>query len=239
VLVCQPPSGCHPTGELCQTDADCCGSSTQPQNTQNVHCSKAPGATIGRCNNGQACRAAGQVCKLATTSCNAENNCCAGNVNRDPTVCQQDILGIPRCTIVGGGCDGGTRAGQACATSADCCGMPCVPNPSGNPPLVCGSTACVPVNGACTTTADCCAGSPCIVPAGSTKGTCGPTGSGGGTDGGTIGTDGGGTLGDGSTGGGGGGGGTTCAQYGQVCTASGDCCAGLMCIEGRCGVIIR
>jgi hypothetical protein len=34
-------------------------------------------------------------------------------------------------------------------------------------------------------------------------------------------------------------GGTVCAQYGQVCAANGDCCAGLQCINGRCGVIIR
>ena len=57
--------------------------------------------------------------------------------------------------------------------------------------------------------------SPCNVPTGSSKGTCGPpTGGGGpgaGTDAGHGGTD---------------AGPTACGQYGQVCTANGDCCAG-------------
>src|SRR6185436_9843766 len=94
--------------------------------------------------------------------------------------CQQDILGIPRCTMKGQGCaDGGSRAGQACATSADCCGLPCVPNPSFTvggmePPFVCGGI-CVGTGGTCTTAADCCPGLPCISQPGSTRGTCGGT----------------------------------------------------------------
>ncbi len=84
VLVCQPPSGCHPTGEVCVTDSDCCGAPGVPGGNGSVKCSKSAGEPTGRCDNGQACRPAGAVCKLATTSCNAENNCCAGNVNQDP-----------------------------------------------------------------------------------------------------------------------------------------------------------
>jgi hypothetical protein len=219
VLVCQPPSGCRPTGEICRTDNDCCGGPNQPNSQQNVVCAKAsPSQVVGRCDNGQACRAAGQVCKLSTTSCNAENNCCAGNVNQNPTVCQQDILGIPRCTINGQACDGGSRAGQVCATSADCCGLPCVPNPSGNPPLVCGSTPCVPTAGACTTSADCCSGSPCIIAPGATAGVCGGSVT---SDGGIIVVDSGGTSSDG---------GKPCSYVGQQCETSADCCfASLQC----------
>jgi hypothetical protein len=238
VLVCQPPSGCHPTGELCQTDNDCCGAPGMPgstnQNgggqTSDVHCSKAPGATIGRCDNGRACSPAGAICRLSTNSCNATDRCCAGTVQTHPLNCKQDLLGIPRCTAESDvDCSGGPKpAGTACASSVDCCGNPCVPNPAGTPPFVCGATNCVPVSGACTTTADCCAGSPCIIPSGSTKGTCGPSGTGT-TDGGGV------LLTDSGTGGGS----TTCAQYGQVCTANGDCCAGLSCLGGRCGVLIK
>src|SRR6185436_1493757 len=116
-------------------------------------------------------------------TCNAENNCCAGNVNKNPFVCQQDILGIPRCTLLGQDCaDAGSKSGQTCATSADCCGLPCVPNPSfnasapdaGPPPFICGGV-CAGVGASCTTAADCCPGLPCVATPGSSRGTCGGT----------------------------------------------------------------
>jgi hypothetical protein len=226
VLVCQPPSGCHPTGEVCVVDTDCCGAPGVPGGNGSVKCSKDPGAPVGRCDNGQSCRPAGAVCKLASTSCNAENNCCAGNVNQDPNVCQQDLLGIPRCTGVGDCADAGSLAGQPCATSADCCGLPCLPNADPNgAPFICG-TSCVQTGGACTTDADCCAGLPCKAPPGSTQGVCGdnniPDGGTGGS-GGTAGTGGaGGTAGSAGTGGG-------CAYYGQNCTTAADCCNGVPC----------
>jgi len=100
VLVCQPPSGCRPTGEVCRGDADCCGFGGVQGQTGVGNCSKAnPTDVVGRCDNGNACRPAGAICKLATMTCNAENDCCSGNVNKVPLACQQDILGIPRCTI--------------------------------------------------------------------------------------------------------------------------------------------
>ena len=42
--------------------------------------------------------------------------------------CHQDSLGIPRCGVgVGIDCtDPSTKVGMACASSADCCGLPCV-----------------------------------------------------------------------------------------------------------------
>jgi hypothetical protein len=207
VLVCQPPSGCRPTGETCRDDSDCCGSDG---------CSKTPGEPVGRCDNGNACRPAGAVCKLATSSCNAENNCCAGNVNQDPTVCQQDLLGIPRCTGVGDCTDAGPFEGLECATSADCCGLPCVPNADPNgPPFVCGSS-CVPEGGSCSTDADCCSSLPCIAPPGSTEGICGSPQDGGVPDSGVP------------------DGGPECAYYGQQCTQDEDCCNDVPCTQGRC-----
>src|SRR5262249_33652738 len=109
VLVCQPPSGCRPTGEVCRTDSDCCGFGGIQGQTGVGNCSKSNASDpVGRCDNGNACRPAGAICKLKVMSCNAENNCCAGNVNQNPWVCTQDLLGIPRCTMKGEACtDGG------------------------------------------------------------------------------------------------------------------------------------
>lgn len=229
VMICQPPSGCRPTGEACQSDADCCGSEGMPGGNGSVTCSKNDGQPVGRCDNGQACRPAGAICKLATTSCNAENNCCAGNVNQDPLVCQLDLLGIPRCTGVGS-CDpdAGSYAGKDCATSADCCGLPCVPNPDANgAPFLCGGS-CVPAGGACSTDADCCAGLPCNRPAGSSVGICGYQEQDGGVPEGGVpeaGTDA--ELPDTGTP-------DSCAYVGQECTVNADCCNNIPCTNGRC-----
>jgi hypothetical protein len=204
---------------VCLNDSDCCGSAGLPGGNGSVKCSKGAGENVGRCDNGNACRPSGAVCKLAAGSCNAENNCCAGNVNQDPTVCQQDLLGIPRCTGVGDCTDAGSKEGQECATSADCCGLPCLPNSNaadGGPAYICGGS-CVPADGACTSDADCCAGLPCVAPPGSTQGKCGGTVQDGGTpqDAGT------------------------CALYGQECSSAGDCCNGVPCTDGHCIYLIQ
>jgi hypothetical protein len=287
LFICQPPSGCRPTGEVCRSDADCCGFGGKQNETGVGNCSKTnPSDAVGRCDNGNGCRPAGAICKLAVSSCNAENNCCSGNANQVPLACQQDILGIPRCTMNAQPCnDAGVAVGQKCSTSADCCGLPCVPNPNftpdgGAPPFVCGGI-CVGNGGTCTTTADCCPGLPCTMPPGSTRGICGrpPSGDAGIPDGSIPPPD------DATppppddatppppddatpppddatppppddatppppddapppppddappppppdAG-------RPCSEYGQVCTASGDCCNGVPCINGRCIYIIK
>jgi hypothetical protein len=222
VFVCQPPSGCRPTGEACRDDADCCGSDGMTGGNGSVTCSKEGTNELGRCDNGNACRPSGAVCKLATSSCNAENNCCAGNVNTDPTVCQQDNLGIPRCTYVGECDDTKDYTGLECATSADCCGLPCVPNSDPNgPAFICGEN-CVPEGGACTTDADCCFSLPCVTPPGSAQGICGytPPLDGGVPDGDVPDAD----IPDGPD----------CALYGQECVDDEDCCYEVPCTNGRC-----
>jgi hypothetical protein len=209
VLVCQPPSGCRPTGELCQSDSDCCGSVGLPDGeTSMVTCSKEAGAALGRCTNGNACTPAGGICRLQSDSCNANANCCAGNVLQFDT-CHLDNLGIPRCLAAEIDCTDPTQyEGMPCSTSADCCGLPCTPQVSGDVTvLVCGGEACVPTGGTCTNNADCCSGLPCNLPPGSTMGVCGDMG--------------------------------MCAEYGQGCMADGDCCAGLVCNNGTCGQIIQ
>jgi hypothetical protein len=160
VLICQPPSGCHPTGETCRENSDCCGGDGRPDNdSANIVCDKAGGATVGRCTQGTACTPAGGICRLKETQCNENANCCAGNTvtpNVPPT-CKQDNLGIPRCLVEPVTCtDSSAYIGKACATSADCCNLPCTQDASGN--YVCNGAQCVNTDGKCTNDADCCAG---------------------------------------------------------------------------------
>jgi hypothetical protein len=214
VLVCQPPSGCRPTGELCTADEDCCGGPGNPDHSpSNVRCQKVDGNPVGRCDNGNACSPAGAICRLQSESCNANANCCSGNVLQFNS-CQQDNLGIPRCAVAAcpandptcSQCVPSEKVGTACASSADCCGLPCVYVPGSELGYVCGES-CVPAGGACTTTADCCSGLPCNIPGGSVTGTCGNT--------------------------------PGCHEYGQDCTDSSQCCNDLTCLEdGKCGAIL-
>jgi hypothetical protein len=227
VLVCQPASGCHPVGDLCTADADCCGASgILGGSNKPVTCNMSSGGPVGICELPMGCKPNGDVCKLATMSCNSSCDCCAGNCETQDT-CKQDNVGVPRCADAQ--CQ---SSGSSCASSADCCnGNPCVPNPSGNPPYVCSALVCIPSCGVCTNNADCCPGTSCEVAQGSAHGICGPCG-GGTTDGGTSG------------GGDGGGSGSSdggipttdagCGLYGQVCVTASQCCYGLPCTNGRC-----
>jgi hypothetical protein len=237
--ICEPPGGCKPTGELCKTDNDCCGA---PPSKSNVHCRKTNAAqTFGRCDNGNSCVAPGAECKTGgLTSCSLPNNCCEphtlladGGVgplqpssycnNTPANCCRQDVLGIPRCLFVSSDCTNPVPNGTACASSADCCGKPCVGG-------VCGTT-CVGSGGACTSTSDCCPGLPCAIPPGGTTGICGGTvlADGGVSDAAPPGTDGGVVTQDAGYDGGDSGSVSVCALYGQSCTQNSDCCNGVPC----------
>jgi hypothetical protein len=252
-------------GDLCTQTSDCCGVKDQAGSIKtfnggldggtgpstDVQCQKAAGATFGVCNYvDTVCSAAGQLCKpgKATSggamSCSTKDDCCAGNDNTFPT-CQIDANGIPRCTIMSNlDCTAGPppAAGSACASSADCCGNPCIANPGGSPAFVCGTPGqCQAQGQSCTSTADCCPGLPCAVPPGSSTGICGGTvePDGGvtnqpppGTDGGVIvppGPDAGPDAGAGADAGPPG----VCALYGQSCTKV-PCCDGVPCASGTC-----
>lgn len=245
VNICQPPSGCKPQNELCSTAEDCCGGPGRPtgrvngdtQGTQNPPktCDVAAGDSFGRCAFLQ-CLRPGDVCKAISGVCGGtSNNCCEGIFpdgglpgpnycnSGSEECCSRDALGIPRCRAVNFRCVEGQTvpAGQLCATSADCCGKPCVDNKC--------QSSCVPKNGACTVTADCCSGVECVFPTGSTDGICGGTllEDGGvtttedaSTDAGTDSS----TTQDA----------TTCSLYGQTCTVSSNCCDGVPCVGGTC-----
>jgi hypothetical protein len=237
VLVCQPASGCHVTGDFCRSDLDCCGApDTGLPGEGNVYCQKEEGSDLGICRNPISCSPQGNICHYKDYAlCNvssARANCCGGTGSKSG-VCQLDPLGVPRCNGLGDEC---VPPGDICASADDCCDdVPCIPDAQGvlrcmYPPDD-GGTACVPVDGPCTIDADCCPGYVCIRPIGSTQGTCGnygpPTDSGV-SDGGTP-TDSGVT--DGGTPPG-------CALYGQSCQNDDDCCNDVPCTDGICRVPI-
>jgi hypothetical protein len=210
VLICQPASGCHPVGDLCTKDTDCCGG--QGQNPTEK-CNKAnANDPVGVCSNPSGCKPNGDICRLQTNQCNATDDCCSGNVQQFDT-CKQDALGVPRCSYAGdAGCIS-VDAGTQCASSADCCNLnPCVPDGDGG--FTCYPQTCVPTNGVCTTDSDCCPGGHCFIAGDQTSGTCQPPAQDAGADGG-------------------------CAFYGQTCTTSSDCCNGVPCTNGRCEVTIN
>jgi hypothetical protein len=250
VSVCQPATGCHPTGGLCREDSDCCGAKgTGLPGDGKVVCEKTSGQAVGICRNPTGCNPQGNVCHYKDYTCSissARNACCAGVGNSG--VCQLDRLGVPRCNGLGDTC---RASGETCASSDDCCDdRPCVPDSMGQ--LRCykietGEPNCVPGGGACTVTGDCCVGSSCITEVGSTRGTCSvppppPTAGSGGSpaagSGGSGGAGAGGTGGSPAAGSGGAGAGGSgspeCAQFGQVCSVDADCCSGLPCFEGTC-----
>ncbi|HSQ64100.1 MAG TPA: hypothetical protein VLM85_12830 [Polyangiaceae bacterium] len=219
VFICQPASGCHPVGDICYKNSECCGGTgTNPTEV----CNQPDAGLAGVCSNPTGCKPNGDICRLQSNQCNATDNCCSGNVQQFDT-CKQDNLGVPRCSYAG---DAGCQPSNGtCATSADCCNLnPCVPDQDGG--LTCYPSSCVPTAGQCTTDADCCVGGHCYIPGGQTTGTCQPLTT---PDGGTTtdsGTTDSGTT-DASTP-------PPCALYGQVCSTSGDCCNGVPCTNGRC-----
>jgi hypothetical protein len=245
--VCQPESGCHLIGDLCTADSECCGLKGLPGDIKqtggmpstDVKCMIAAGQTYGVCDFSGAvvCRPAGDLCKpgLGTIGgamgCSTSAECCAGNDNSTAS-CQIDSNGIPRCLVTPGLPDGGctpVAAGTSCASSADCCGQPCLA--TGNPakPYACGAT-CEMQGTTCTANGDCCNGLPCALPAGSATGVCG----------GTLLPDGGVST-DPPPGSDGGviqppdsGAGSNCALYGQTCMGNADCCSGVPCTNGTC-----
>jgi hypothetical protein len=242
LTICQPPSGCKPQEELCAKSADCCGGPGRPtgiapngQVNDPVECVVESGDSLGRCRYDQ-CLRPGTVCKAEEGACGGtSNNCCeslfpdGGRPDNDfcnsnpEACCSRDALGIPRCRAVNFVCKPGQTvpAGSVCATSADCCGAPCVNGKC--------TATCVAKGGACTVSADCCSPEPCVVPIGQTKGICGGIQQ---LDGGVTQppADAGTTTPDSGT--------STCSLYGQTCTQNSDCCSGVPCTPpgggGRC-----
>jgi hypothetical protein len=234
--ICQPARGCRVEGDLCRSNADCCGATgSGVLGDGSVVCSNSvSGGDVGVCMTpgptaqGGTCVPEGDVCHFnqSTYTCSissARADCCGGQRPKF-LACVLDPFGVPRCNAYTGGGDGGTgciAAGNACAMASECCnGTPCVANGSGQ--LVCSGTSCQQASQSCTTNADCCAGLPCVAPPGSIQGKCSPPPP---TPPPT--TDAGNDSGTGQDGG------VGCALYGQSCTSLA-CCAGTQCIGGTC-----
>jgi len=168
----------------------------------------------------------GGICKLTGgNACSNSQSDCECPESPKVKCCAFDRLGLPRCLGSGtcSGADGGTgifkgtdpnccrKAGDTCATSAECCNLaPCIPDSSGTYRCLGstpdGGTACVQSQGTCTATGDCCTGLICFIEAGAPSGTCippKPTGS----DGGIL-----------------------CGLLGQNCNSDVGCCGGLSCM---------
>ena len=251
VNICQPARGCRVEGDLCRSNADCCGATgSGVLGDGSVVCSNSVnGGDVGVCMTpgpnaqGGTCVPEGDVCHFnaSTYTCSissARADCC-GSQRPRYLACVLDPFGVPRCNAATGPGDSGTGCiamGNACALASECCnGTPCVANAAGQ--LVCSGTSCQQSGQSCTTNADCCAGLPCVAPPGSVQGKCSPStppppppGTDAGTppDSGTpIDAGGGDDSGMGQDGGFG------CALYGQSC-ASLPCCTGTTCISGTC-----
>ena len=213
--VCQNPQGCHPTGDLCTKNSDCCGyaGSGLPGDGQ-VYCEKSVGFAVGVCRKPTGCNPQGNICKYTGTvqACGiARNNCC-DQPGGPGSSCKLDAQGVPRCY----GINSCRMSGETCSNTADCCNnLACIPDAMGI--LKCGNMGmkCSPSGGPCSVAADCCTvGDKCITAPGSVQGICTPpsTPDGGTADGGT----------DGGT--------ALCAEYGQACRVGGTpCCNGVQC----------
>jgi len=183
----------------------------------------AAGSAVGVCRNPTGCNPEGNVCHYKNYSCSissARDDCCGAPGNSG--ACQLDALGVPRCHAI----DKCVEAGGVCAFTGDCCNAsPCVPDGTGQLRCLTGTPdagrACVAQGAACTVTADCCRGYTCLTAVGALQGTCGvPPPPNYPPDAGTPPPYDGGPLG--------------CAEYGQSCTTSADCCNSVACTNGTC-----
>jgi len=150
VTVCQSVTGCHPIGEVCTNNDECCS----------FLCQADPVITaVKRCTKPGGCMSSGEVCWQGQAA-----NCCPSGPTGGTQLCQETVLGVLRC--YGPGTLTTCLAdGQPCHFADECCSGFCLPDASGN--LVCGKT-CVPLKGVCTADADCCDGV-CL------NGTCQPS----------------------------------------------------------------
>ena len=171
VLVCQPASGCHPVGRPLPHGHRLLRRRGHPGGSNKpVTCDMSGGGPVGICRCPMGCKPNGDVCKLATMSCNSSCDCCAGNCETDGHVQagQRRRAALRRGPVRRRGWlvrferrllqRRAVRAQPRAATRRTSAR----------------ATACVPACGACTNNADCCPGPSCEIPQGSTQGICGP-----------------------------------------------------------------
>lgn len=171
IFVCAMAEGCRQTGEICVSDAECCGGDAESglPGAGNSGCQKDEGEVYGICRNAMSCSPQGNVCHIQDYACGvsaAANRCC-GPGGSDGE-CVLDSQGIPRCDGLGGVC---LDDGASCAFDGDCCSGTCSASPSGA--LLCGtSAACLPLGDSCSASSECCPGTSCERDTGEPFGSC-------------------------------------------------------------------
>ncbi len=160
VNICQPAQGCRVEGDLCRSNADCCGGAgSGVLGDGEVICSNTTsGGAVGVCltplpDGGGVCVPEGDVCHYTASNytcgvSSARSDCC-GPQNPKFDACELDPFGVPRCNAATGASrgDGGHADASHPAiamlglTATECCnGNPCVPGAGGQ--LQCSTTAC-------------------------------------------------------------------------------------------------
>lgn len=124
--ICLMAEGCRQTGELCNSDAQCCGGDPDSglPGAGNVSCEIQEGATWGICRNAMSCSPQGNVCHIQDYVCTvsaAPNRCCSEEGNEG--VCILDEGAVPRCDGLAGNC---REEGASCSMNNDCCSGSCL-----------------------------------------------------------------------------------------------------------------
>lgn len=159
--ICQEAQGCRQTGELCRSDAECCGGELDSglPGAGKVECAIEPGRSHGICRNARACSPQGNACHFQDYACGvsaASNRCCADSGEEGS--CILDEQGVPRCD----GLSACRAEGESCASSGDCCSGSCTVGELGG--LVCQPTpagGCASEDAPCTASSECCPGTEC------------------------------------------------------------------------------
>lgn len=134
---CRLVTGCRPTGELCDADADCC----------NNYCDRPNGATVGSCAALGSCETVGEPCGNPGVN----GSCCSN-------ACVDEGSGVATCVFLGG-C---LPLGEVCETAGECCGGSCIDSGTtadGRPIMRCAdTTSCLNPGEVCMTGAssNCC-----------------------------------------------------------------------------------
>lgn len=173
--VCQQAQGCRQTGEICQTDGECCGGEDNSPlpGAGNVSCDKRDEDRFGVCRNAMSCSPQGNACHFQDYACSvsaASNRCCGEDGYEGE--CVLDTQGVPRCAGLGNMC---FESGESCAFDRDCCAGRCLPDVEGR--LRCAAQLeCQGEGAPCGSSADCCPQTICQRLTDSSFGACSATG---------------------------------------------------------------
>jgi hypothetical protein len=217
---CSRQKCCLPSGVLCEKDTDCCAGG----------CKSSDGVSPKTCGGVVACKTVGEACSIdedccSSVLCDANTSLCTEPCRAETSPCERsDQCCSNSCE--NGSCTKCTADGEFCLKNEDCCNGVCDPVKA-----TCGATGCRNDENPCTTDGDCCSGfcaegawicddqnacthngdmnAPCASADECCIGHCNIPG---GSDMGLCG----------------------CANGGEDCLDSFNCCSGLACLGGSC-----